>query len=116
MDTNSAERETVARPPRAVHGCLTLLTAIAVDSAWRYPAKLEERLYPLLLETGFKGKLSSDQKLTSFFMMSACIAGVRENEIASRPAMFLTFTSEPYSMSLEARSKRSLATASLMGT
>mmetsp|Transcript_72360 Transcript_72360/g.146778 ORF Transcript_72360/g.146778 Transcript_72360/m.146778 type:complete len:300 (-) Transcript_72360:278-1177(-) len=52
----------------------------------------------------------------SCFMMMCCICGVRENEMASRPAMFRTFTKAPFSRSLATRSKRSLATASLIAT
>mmetsp|Transcript_94466 Transcript_94466/g.281999 ORF Transcript_94466/g.281999 Transcript_94466/m.281999 type:complete len:326 (+) Transcript_94466:111-1088(+) len=56
------------------------------------------------------------QKLMSFFMTRCCICGVREKEMASRPAMFLTFTRAPCSRSFVTRSNLSLATASLMGT
>mmetsp|Transcript_19945 Transcript_19945/g.41420 ORF Transcript_19945/g.41420 Transcript_19945/m.41420 type:complete len:217 (+) Transcript_19945:130-780(+) len=52
----------------------------------------------------------------SCFMMMCCICGVRENEMASNPAMFLTFTRAPYSRSFVTRSNLSLATASLMPT
>mmetsp|Transcript_72174 Transcript_72174/g.172385 ORF Transcript_72174/g.172385 Transcript_72174/m.172385 type:complete len:200 (-) Transcript_72174:1439-2038(-) len=49
-------------------------------------------------------------------MMMDCICGVREKEIASKPAIFRTLTKAPCSKSFVTRSKRSLATASLMAT
>mmetsp|Transcript_140629 Transcript_140629/g.357155 ORF Transcript_140629/g.357155 Transcript_140629/m.357155 type:complete len:206 (-) Transcript_140629:1452-2069(-) len=49
-------------------------------------------------------------------MMMDCICGVREKEIASRPAMFLTFTSAPCSKSFVTKSNLSFATASLIAT